>query len=240
MTRKRPGKAAKAKPSRAERKEDVKRRLFLAAAKIVGRDGYAEASVARITAKAGVAQGTFYNHFANRQALLDQLLPAIGRTMLDFIQERVNGAAGEQEREMERLRAFFDFLREVPEFPRILNEAEFFAPAGYARHFAIIVAGYLRILKAARAESAVADFSDEELEVLVHILLGARGYLGRRYAFVGNRVREVPAQVFSAYEKLLTHGIFGGDALRAASGRPRRPSATLGRAATRQRMTDDS
>jgi AcrR family transcriptional regulator len=239
MTRKKPGGTAKAKakPSRAERNEDVKRRLFLAAANIVGRDGYAEASVARITARAGVAQGTFYNHFANRQALLDQLLPAIGRTMLDFIQERVNGAADEGGREIERFRAFFDFLREVPEFPRILNEAEFFAPSGHAQHFATIVAGYLRILKRARAENAVADFSDDELEVLVHILLGARGYLGRRYAYVGNRVREVPEHVFSAYEKLLTHGIFGA---RAAPGRGPSPPATHHRATTRQRSTDDS
>lgn len=234
MTGKKSAKRGRRKPSRAERKEDVKRRIFLAAAKIVGRDGYAEASVARITAKAGVAQGTFYNHFANRQALLDQLLPAIGRSMLDFIRNRVNGAASEQERETERLRAFFDFLREVPEFPRILNEAEFFAPAGYARHFAIIVAGYLRVLKRARAEGTVTNFSDEELEVLVHMLLAARAYLGRRYAFVGNRVREVPEHVFSAYERILSESIFGE---RPAYSRER---ATPSRAAIRQRVTDDS
>jgi AcrR family transcriptional regulator len=237
MMRKKPARAAKAKPSRAERNEDVKRRLFLAAANTVGRDGYAEASVARITTRAGVAQGTFYNHFPNRQALLDQLLPTIGRTMLDFIQDRVNGAVSEQEREIERFRAFFDFLREVPEFPRILNEAEFFAPAGYARHFTIIVAGYLRILKRARADNAVADFSDDELEVLVHILLGARGYLGRRYAFVGNRVREVPEHVFTAYEKLLSGGLFGARRQgRASTTRPRRAAAN----ASRQSLTDDS
>ena len=39
----------KPKLSRAERNYEVKRRLFDAAAKIVGRLGYAEASVARIT-----------------------------------------------------------------------------------------------------------------------------------------------------------------------------------------------
>jgi AcrR family transcriptional regulator len=231
MTR---SKSRQAKPSRAERNEDVKRRLFLAAAKIVGRDGYAGASVARITAKAGVAQGTFYNHFANRQALLDQLLPAIGRQMLDFIRDRINGAADERERELERFRAFFDFLREVPEFPRILNEAEFFAPAGHEKHFAIIVTGYLRILKRARAVGSVGDFSDAEFEVLVHILLGARGYLSRRYAYRGKRVREVPEHVFTAYDKLLTAGLFGQE---------KRPAARAGRTSavsTRQTLTGDS
>jgi AcrR family transcriptional regulator len=220
-------KKPRAKTSRADRNEEVKRRLFSAAAKIVGRDGYEAASVARITAKAGVAQGTFYNHFANRQELLDQLLPTIGRQMLDFIQKRVNGAVSEEEREVERFQAFFDFLHEVPEFLRILNEAEFFAPAGHAQHFAVIVAGYLRILKRARAAGSLADFSDGELEVVVHILLGARGYLSRRYAYVGNRVRPVPNHVVGAYEKLLARGLFAATPRR----RARRPL---------EMVTDDS
>src|SRR5271163_1767822 len=82
----------KPKLTRAERNDEVKRRLFDAAAKIVGRLGYAEASVARITELAEVAQGTFYNHFGNRQELLDQLLPTIGRQMVDFIAERTDAA----------------------------------------------------------------------------------------------------------------------------------------------------
>ena len=40
---------------------------------IVGELGYAGASVALITARADVAQGTFYNYFESRQDLLDQL-----------------------------------------------------------------------------------------------------------------------------------------------------------------------
>src|ERR1700676_4989930 len=92
----------KPKLSRAERNEEVKRRLFDAAAKVVGRLGYAEASVARITELADVAQGTFYNHFENRQELLDHLLPAIGRRMVNFIQERVDSAASGAEKETAR------------------------------------------------------------------------------------------------------------------------------------------
>src|SRR6202046_4255871 len=89
--------AGKPKLTRAERNDEVKRRLFDAAAKVVGRLGYAEASVARITELAEVAQGTFYNHFENRQELLDQLLPKIGRDMVRFIHERARtpGAARE-------------------------------------------------------------------------------------------------------------------------------------------------
>jgi len=51
------------KLKRVERNAWTKQRIFEAATKVVGKHGYAEASVARITEEAGVAQGTFYNHF---------------------------------------------------------------------------------------------------------------------------------------------------------------------------------
>jgi len=116
-----------AKLNRVERNAWTKRKIFDAATRIVGKYGYAEASVARITEEAGVAQGTFYNHFENRQQLLDQLLPKIGLDMVRFIRDRT-GTAHAASQEIERFGAFFDFIREVPEFLRILNGAEFFAP----------------------------------------------------------------------------------------------------------------
>lgn len=196
------------KLTRAERNDEVKGRLFDAAAKVVGRLGYAEASVARITELAKVAQGTFYNHFENRQELLDQLLPTIGLRMVDFIQERVDPSAPGAEKEAVRFRAFFEFLREVPEFPRILNEAELFAPKGYQRHLDNIATAYVRILKRSRGVGDVGDYSDQELEVIVHILMGARGYLSRRYAYTEGSAHAVPDYVLSAYDKLLRLGLF--------------------------------
>jgi AcrR family transcriptional regulator len=195
---------AKPKLTRAERNDEVKKRLFDAAAKVVGRLGYAEASVARITELAEVAQGTFYNHFENRH----QLLPTIGLQMVDFIAERAGALPPGADRETERFRAFFDFVREVPEFLRILNEAEVFAPNGYQRHLDNIATAYVRRLKRERSAGQVEDYTDQELEVIVHILMGARGYLSRRYAYTEGSAHAVPDYVISAYEKLLGSGLF--------------------------------
>jgi AcrR family transcriptional regulator len=195
------------KLNRVERNAWTKRRIFDAATKIVGKYGYAEASVARITEKAGVAQGTFYNHFENRQELLDQLLPKIGTDMVGFIRART-GTADAARQEIERFGAFFDFIREVPEFLRILNEAEFFAPIGYQKHLDNISSAYVRILRRARYAGAVEGFSDEEFEAIVHMFMGARGYLSRRYSYGNGTVTAVPDHVISAYEKLITRGLF--------------------------------
>jgi AcrR family transcriptional regulator len=204
----------KPKLTRAERNDEVKRRLFDAAAKVVGRLGYAEASVARITELAEVAQGTFYNHFENRQELLDQLLPTIGLQMLAFIDERTKSLPSGADKETERFRAFFEFLRVVPEFLRILNEAEVFAPKGYQRHLDNIAAPYVRSLKRGRDAGNVDDYTDQELEVIVHILMGARGYLSRQYAYTEGSAHAVPDYVISAYEKLMGSGLFRKSARR--------------------------
>ncbi|MCK1421823.1 TetR/AcrR family transcriptional regulator [Bradyrhizobium sp. 180] len=195
------------KLNRIERNAWTKQKIFEAATKVVGKHGYAEASVARITEEAGVAQGTFYNHFDNRQELLDQLLPKIGLDMVEFIRVRTGNAHAARQ-EIERFAAFFDFIREVPEFLRILNEAEFFAPIGYQKHLDNISTAYVRILRRARLAGAIEDYSNEEFEAIVHMLMGARGYLSRRYSYLGGGVTAVPDHVFSAYRKLMTRGLF--------------------------------
>jgi len=195
------------KLNRVERNAWTKRKIFDAATKIVGKYGYADASVARITEEAGVAQGTFYNHFENRQELLDQLLPTIGIDMVNFIRART-GSAHAARQEIERFSAFFDFICEVPEFLRILNEAQLFAPIGYQKHLENISTAYVRILKRARSAGAISDFSDEEFEAIVHILMGARGYLSQHYSYSKKGVTAVPVHVISAYCKLVTRGLF--------------------------------
>jgi AcrR family transcriptional regulator len=195
------------KLNRVERNAWTKQKIFEAATKVVGKYGYAEASVARITEQAGVAQGTFYNHFVNRQELLDQLLPKIGVDMVRFIRDRT-GTGHAARQEIERFAAFFDFIREVPEFLRILNEAEFFAPAGYAKHLDNVASAYVRILQRAREAGSIVDYSDEEFEAVVHMLMGARGYLSLRYSYAEDGgVVDVPDHVRTAYEKLITRGL---------------------------------
>ena len=169
-----PGRVTKL--NRVERNARTKQKIFDAATRIVGKHGYAEASVARITEEAGVAQGTFYNHFENRQELLDQLLPKIGMDMVHFIRARTSPAHAAQQ-EIERFGAFFEFIREVPEFLRILNEAEFFAPLGYQKHLDNISTAYVRILRRARHAGAIDDFSDEEFEAIVHMFMVCTRFL---------------------------------------------------------------
>lgn len=124
--------AKKPKLTRAEKADMIRNDLFHAAAEVVGEHGYLNAMILMITQKARVANGTFYNYFESRQDLFDQLLPGLGREMLQFIAERSATGADEFEREVQRFAAFFDYLDKYPEFYRILYEAEVFAQIGRA------------------------------------------------------------------------------------------------------------
>jgi AcrR family transcriptional regulator len=205
--------------SRAERSESTLRALYDAAAAVVGEVGYAEASVARITARAGVAQGTFYNYFESRQDLFDRLLPRLGQNMLDWIREQVDPGLRGAEREVARMRAYFRFLDEHPEFYRILYEAETLAPAAHARHMEIIAAGLVRSLGRSLERGEMPDgYQRRDLEPIAFILLAARGYLSMRYG--AGRAQQgggqqggqqgggpVPDWVVDAYAKLIRQGL---------------------------------
>lgn len=194
--------------ARQEKSEKIRAALFDAAAKVVGRFGYAGASVARITTAAKIAQGSFYTYFPSRQALLDELLPTLGDEMLAHIATAVGEERDEVAREEKRFRAFFEFLQRRPAFLRILNEAEFFSPKGFRRHFDNISANYRKALSRARGRGALARFTDEEVEPLVFLLMAARSYTSMRYASAkGGKVRPPPEALISAYGKLLRHGL---------------------------------
>jgi len=177
---------------------------------VVGKYGYAGASISRITARAKVAQGTFYNYFESRQDLLDQLLPALGRQMLAYIAAEVGTCTNEREREERRFRAFFQYLTETPEFYRILNEAELFAPKGHREHLKNIASNYKRALERALAKGELPGYAPDELEAVVFILMAARSYLSLRYAYWDGKVKQAPDVMLRAYAKFVNHGLFSG------------------------------
>lgn len=196
------------RPSREEKAAMTYRRLMDAAAKVVGRDGYAQTSIAKVAGEAGVANGTFYNYFEDRQALLDTLLPYVGREMTDRITADVLKSGAGLEREIARFRSYCDYLAENPGFYRILYEAEVFAPKAHAEHVRRLSEGYRRALDRAVAKGDITGYSGEELDDLIAMFLGARGYIAMRYIKDG----AVPESAIQAYGKLLGRGLFAENA----------------------------
>jgi AcrR family transcriptional regulator len=194
----------KKKLRRAEKSAENRNSLLRAAAKVVGEHGYSEASIARITQEAGLAQGTFYLYFDTRQDILEAVLPFVGKGLSAFIRDRVKGSVTALEVEEKSFRAAFEYLRLNPGFYRTLNEAEFSAPKGFATQYRSTARSYLRSLKRSKKRGELAAYSDRELEVLVYMLMAVRFYLYLRFVkSEGKDGGRLPEWVVKTYLKFI-------------------------------------
>jgi len=192
--------------TRQERAENLKKKIFEAAAKVVGVFGYAEASIGRITDEAGIAQGTFYLYFESRQALFDVLLPHVGEDMVLFIGKKVKGSKTFLEVEERGFRAFFEYLRLNPGFFRVLNEAEVAAPIAHAAHMQLLSDRYVKSLSRSVEKGEIKNFTTEELETLAYLFQAARSYLYLCH-IKGKKRKKLPDAVVETYMKIIRNGL---------------------------------
>lgn len=189
--------------SRDLKRTEIRNVILGAGAEVVGKEGYAAASISRITQAAGIAHGTFYNYFSSQQDFFDELVPHLGEKMLQKIREDIRDGKDFWLREEIGFRAFFAFLQEHPHFYRVLNEAETHAPTGYQRHIKRMAARYVKTLRRAMEEGYLRPLGEAETEALVYSLMAARNYLCMRYALDG----PVPEYVIQTYMSLVRQGI---------------------------------
>jgi AcrR family transcriptional regulator len=204
--------APRKKLTRVERSALTRDALFEATAKIVGEVGYPDAQVSAITTQAKVAHGTFYNYFESRQDLFDQLLPNLGRTMLERVQAQTTDSQTDLEREVTSFRAFFDYLAERPEFYRILFEARVFCASAYEEHTRIVSEGYVRVLQRAHKRGEIKGVAADELEAVAFMLMGAREYIAMRYARENGRTKQLPGWIVDLYARLVSGALYGAPA----------------------------
>jgi len=193
--------------ARAEKAARVREQLMVSAAHVVGEHGYRDASVQRITADAGLAQGTFYLYFASRQALFDELLPHFGLAMLEQVRLRSEGVHGFFKLEEIGMKAVVEYLHENPWFWRLLNEAEVEAPLAWQRHHDEVTRRYISFLKRARAAGDLTGYSVPELATLAQLLVAARDYIYRTHLTAHGRGKKVPAALLKTYRKFIENGL---------------------------------
>jgi len=192
------------KRTRREKQSDTLEALMSAAIQVVGDEGYAAASIAKITALANVANGTFYNYFDSRQDLFDQLLPVAGERLIAHLRANVAPGATGLERERQRISAYFDYLRLNPGFIRIFHEAEIHAPRAYARHLEAYLAGYGQALGRSLSLNELGRFSREDIPVLGYLLMGMQDYMAMLLRAPG---KDVDAErMISVYLRLIGMG----------------------------------
>lgn len=160
------------------RGEATRRRLLDAAEEVFGEMGYYEASVAEITRRAGVAQGTFYIYFHSKRETFVELVEDIGERLRATTSAAIEGATDRMEAERKGFEAFFRFVYAHRRIYRIVEEAGRVAPEAAREYYRRFSVGYERGLAAAMAAGQIAEGN---VEGLAYVLMGIGHFLALRW-----------------------------------------------------------
>jgi AcrR family transcriptional regulator len=168
---------------RTARGEKTRRKLLEAAEHVFAEHGYTEASVSRITDRAGVGQGTFYLYFDSKLELFEELVEDLNHRVRQAMSAGAAGATTRLEAERAGFAAFFRFTAEHPALYRIVREAEFVSPEALRLHYTRIVEGYIDGLRLAQLDDEIGDIDPT---VAAWALMGIGEMIGMRWVLWGD------------------------------------------------------
>ena len=178
------------------------RKILEAAAGEFGTRGFHDAAITGITARAGVALGSFYTYFDSKEAVFRAVIADMSQAVRQHVAEAVRGAPDRIAAERLGLAAFIAFTRARPELYRIIEESQFVAADAYREHYRRFAEGYVRGLAAARGRGEIADGPDEPR---AWALIGMSVFLGQRYGVWGDD--ESPDAIADAAIAMIAEGL---------------------------------
>jgi AcrR family transcriptional regulator len=171
--------SAGGKAPRTERGRKTQRAVLDAAAAEFGEKGFHESSIVSITARAGVALGTFYTYFDSKDALFRALVSDISDQVRASVKDQLTRpVGGTLERERDAFVAFLRFARAHKELYRIIDEAEFVANDEWRAHYENAAQRILDRLREGEARGELAGPVDE---AHAWAIMGMNVFLGLRY-----------------------------------------------------------
>lgn len=162
-----------------KRGEATRLRLLEAAEVVFAEQGYHEASIVKITERAGIGLGTFYLYFDSKQSIFEALVIDLNRRVRHAMSEAMAGAASRLDAERAGFAGFFRFTAAHPALYRVVREAEFVSPEVLRLHYTRIVEGYEAGLRAAQDAGDVDRALDPETTAWA--LMGMGELIGMRF-----------------------------------------------------------
>jgi AcrR family transcriptional regulator len=150
-----------------------------AAEEVFGELSYDRASISEITRRAGVAQGTFYLYFPDKQAAFVELVQQLNHDLRTVIRKAIVGVDDRIEMERTGLQTFFEYVIHHKSLYRIVRESQFVAPEAYRWHYMTLAKGYVAGLEAAQERGQITR--EISAENLAWVLMGISEFAGGRW-----------------------------------------------------------
>lgn len=193
-----------------KRGEATRRRLLEAAEEVFAAQGYHEASIVKITERAGIGLGTFYLYFDSKQAIFEALVIDLNRRVRHSMSEAMAGASSRLEAERAGFAGFFRFTAQHPALYRVVREAEFVSPDVLRLHYTRIVEGYEQGLRDAQSAGDVDSGLDPA--VTAWALMGMGELIGMRFLLwekdaAGHPPAQLDPAVFDAMTRVIDNAL---------------------------------
>jgi AcrR family transcriptional regulator len=174
-----------------ERGRATRQAILEAAESTIAEFGYEKASVAEITRRAGIAQGTFYVHFPDKKAAFLELVRHVNHEVRKNGAQAIQGLTSRGDMERAGFAAFFERVLAEPSVYRIIRQAEFVDAETHRSHYATLAEPYAAGLRRAMDEGQIAD--DVNPELLAYLLMGIAEFMGMKMVLWEERLPETEA-----------------------------------------------
>lgn len=188
--------------SMKERAEATRRRLLEAAENVFAEQGFFRASIADITRRAGVAQGTFYIYFKAKEDIFRELVRTMSHDLRRALQEAVAPITDRRQAERAGFEAFLRFALRRRNLYSVIRECEFVDPELHRWYYDRLAEGYIRGLRQGIAREEVRPLHPE---AVAYALMGAFQFVGMRWILWNNTLP--PDDVVESVLTLLLHGL---------------------------------
>jgi AcrR family transcriptional regulator len=152
--------------------------LLQAAEEVFGRRGFSATGVGEITHRAGVATGTFYVHFHNKESVFLAVVEELGTRLEAFVAERAASHGQRLSRQRAVLKAFLEFVALNPHLYRMVRQSDSVDETVYRAYYQRIAKAFVAGLSDSMTQGEVSRF---EPEVLAYILMGVAHFVGMRF-----------------------------------------------------------
>jgi AcrR family transcriptional regulator len=207
-----------------DRAEATRRRLLEAAEEVIAEQGFFRASIAEITRRAGVAQGTFYLYFKAKEDIFRELVLQMSHDLRAELQQAVAHIVDRRDAERVGLETFLRFVLRRRNLYTVMRECEFVDPELHRKYYERLAEGYVRGLRQGMARGQIRQLHPE---AVAYALMGAVQMVGMRWTLWNSDLP--PREAVDSIVTLILYGLDpSGDAGRRPDAEPHVGQADAG------------
>lgn len=188
---------------KTKRGEATLEKIIDAASAVFYEKGFHGGSIADITQRAGVGNGTFYIYFDSKLSVYRYLLVEYGKRIRAASNQAISGCANRKEAERLGIRSFFEFVLKDQGIFNIIWESLYIDKSLFDDFYTTFSKSYVSRLKQAQADGEVRDIDPK---VLSYVLMGITNFVALNSLVLKqeNNVNHLVDEVM----KVLENGIF--------------------------------